>query len=122
LAAPAVRAAVRRLRRRTEVSADDGARLRAAILGALRALRGPAHGDPHLPADGARRDLRPGRWRLRTLQRRCVLAGAALREDALRQRTPRPAGRGALAGAARRRGAPRDRGDARVARTRDDVA
>ena len=36
--------------------------------------------------DGARRDLRPGRRRLRALLRRPGVGGAALREDALRQR------------------------------------
>ena len=58
-----------------------------------------------LRGDGARRDLRPGRRRLRALLGRRDLDGAALREDALRQRAAGarvPArlaglGRGALA-------------------------
>ena len=53
------------------------------------------HGDA--ARDGARRDLRPGRRRLRALRGRRHLDGPALREDALRQRAARarlPAGPG----------------------------
>ena len=57
--------------------------------------------DAIVPADGARRDLRSGRRRLRALRRRRDLARAALREDALRQRAARPARRAPLAGDAR---------------------
>ncbi len=38
--------------------------------------------------DGPRRDVRPGRRRLSPLLRRCPMARPALREDALRQRSP----------------------------------
>ena len=41
-------------------------------------------------ADGARRHLRPARRRLPSLLGRRALAGAALREDAVRQRAARP--------------------------------
>ena len=44
------------------------------------------HGDPHARSHGRRRHPRPARRRLRPLQHRRPLAGAALREDALRQR------------------------------------
>ena len=52
-------------------------------------------GRAHLHGDGPRRHLRPARRRVRPLQRRRVLGGAALREDALRQR-PAAAGVRAL--------------------------
>ena len=42
--------------------------------------------EPDRGADGTRRDVRPARRRVRPLQRRRALGGAALREDALRQR------------------------------------
>ena len=42
----------------------------------------------HRRGDGPRRHLRPARRRLRPLQRRRALAGAALREDVVRQRSP----------------------------------
>ena len=69
--------------------------------------RGAAHPDDDLPG----RHLRPSRRRLRPLFDRCALAGAAFREDALRQcRAGRPADPG-LAGDARpalsRSGSPR---------------
>ncbi len=62
----------------------------------------------HPRGDGSRRHLRPARWRLRALLRRRVLGGAALREDALRQR---PAARPLCTGRrpAHRPGRPRDR-------------
>ncbi len=47
-------------------------------------------GDRDAGRDGARRHVRPRRRRLPSLLRRRALAGAALREDALRQRAPRP--------------------------------
>ena len=66
----------------------------AAARGATTSGDGHRHAGPH----GRRRHLRSSRRRLSSLQRRRPLAGAALREDALRQR---PAGRllpGGLAG------------------------
>ena len=53
---------------------------------ARRARDGAAHAAPH----GLRRHVRPGRRRLRPLQRRRPLDRPALREDALRQRAARP--------------------------------
>ena len=62
----------------------------------------------HPRGDGPRRHLRPARRRLRALLGRRGLGGAALREDALRQR---PAARALRTGrrSARRPGRPRDR-------------
>ena len=63
----------------------------------LRAARGSGaaalsrHGPAHAAADGARRHLRSARRRLPPLLGRRALAGAALREDALRQRPARAA-------------------------------
>ena len=48
-----------------------------------------ADGPPHAGRHGARRDVRPARRRLLPLLHRRALAGAALREDALRQRAAR---------------------------------
>ena len=76
----------------------------AGVGGAGTAMR--ALGHPR--GDGSRRHLRPARRRLRALLRRRVLGGAALREDALRQR---PAARALRAGrgSTRRPDRPRDR-------------
>src|SRR5512133_53996 len=46
----------------------------------------PGGRDPHLGRSVPRRHLRPSRRRVRALRHRCRVAGAALREDALRQR------------------------------------
>ena len=86
-AAGRVRSGAGRLRRRAEVPAVDGAGGAAP-----RRRRGrDDHGRADLHRDGPRRHLRPAGRRVRPLQRRCRLGGAALREDALRQR---PAARG----------------------------
>ena len=53
------------------------------------AARASDDGARHPARDGRRRDPRPARRRLRPLQRRRRLDGAALREDALRQRAAR---------------------------------
>ena len=90
---------------RAEVPAVDGARVPAAA-----SRRGPGGArrmlDATLRGDGPRRHLRPARRRVRALLRRPRLGGAALREDALRQRAAaralRPVGR-ADGGAGRRR-------------------
>ncbi len=77
----------RRLRRRAEVPAVDGAGVPAPARRpspTLAMARRDARGD------GARRHPRPARRWLRPLQRRRRLGGAALREDALRQRPAAP--------------------------------
>ena len=51
-----------------------------------RRPRGAGRRRTHRHRDGPRRHLRPARRRIRPLQRRRLLGGAALREDALRQR------------------------------------
>ncbi len=73
--------------------------------------RGPRRAAPDAGTHVAGRHLRPSRRRLRALLDRCGLAGAAFREDALRQRaTPGIAGAGArrpARPALRRRAPPR---------------
>ena len=103
----AARPALGRLRPRAEVPARVGARVPPA---AWRARAGAAHAR----RDGGRRDVRPRRRRLPPLLRRPAVARAALREDAVRQRAPRAAVPPRVA--AHRRGAvPRRRGaDARL--------
>ena len=85
------RRARRRVRPGAEVPIRAAARA-AAGLAAPRAGRGaggvPA---PHLRGDGVARAPRPARRRLLPLRDRPRLAGAALREDALRQRAARRA-------------------------------
>ena len=81
----AVRPAVRRVRARAEVPAGDDARRSSSA----RAVRDPSPAtlaDDHGLArrDGRGRHVRPGRRRLPPLLGRRVLAGAPLREDALR--------------------------------------
>ena len=105
-----LRRGARRVRRRAQVPAVDGAGGPAARRRRATAL---IDGRPDPGGDGPRRNLRPARRRLRPLQRRRRLGGAALREDALRQRAAarglralvaahrRPAGR--AGGRARRR-------------------
>ena len=73
----------------------------------------------HAALDGLGRHLRPGRRGLRPLQRRPDLDGAALREDALRQRAARARLRARLAGERRRAAPAHRRGDARVGAARD---
>ena len=79
----------------------------SSCCGSRRARRpGPADARRDARGDGPRRPLRPARRRLRALRRRPRLGGAALREDALRQR----AADGALRAARRPGAAPgRDR-------------
>ena len=91
----------RRVRRRAQVPAVDGARVPAAPPRAAPASRDAlAMAERHLRGDGPRRHVRPARRRLRPLRRRRRLGGAALREDALRQR---PAAAGLRAPVARDR-------------------
>ena len=82
-AAALLRRRARRLGRAAEVPAGVHDRVPAA---ARRARDGAAHAAP----DGLGRHVRPGRRRLRALQRRRPLDRPALREDALRQRAARP--------------------------------
>ena len=106
-AAVAVRRALGRLRRRAEVPARVGARAPAA------ARRARARADD-ARRDGRRRDVRPRRRRLPPLLGRRALARAALREDAVRQRAAGP-GLPARLGRHRRGALPRGRrGDARL--------
>ena len=86
-----VRQALRRLRRRAEISAPRFHRPADAPLAFDRrdAGAGPArvvHGDAHAHAHGRRRHVRPAGRRLRALLGRPVLDDSALREDAVRQR------------------------------------
>ena len=70
-----------------EVPAVDGAGVPAAPPRAHRlGHRAGAWPSATCERDGPRRDVRPARRRVRALQRRRALGGAALREDALRQR------------------------------------
>ncbi len=94
----------RRLRERPEVPRTDPAR-RAAGQGRPQ-VAGDRPAQPRV--DGPRRHLRPGRRRLPPLLGRPGLGGAALREDALRQRAPARHLRARLAAHRRpRRGPPR---------------
>ena len=80
------------------------------FLRAYRSTRPAAlsrHGAAHAAADGARRHLRPARRRLPPLLGRRALAGAALREDALRQRPARAAVSVRVSDHRRRRSSPR---------------
>ena len=69
-----------------------------------------------LRGDGPRRHLRPARRRLRALHRRRALGGAALREDALRQRPAARALRPVAATARWASGSPRETADFLLAR------
>ena len=84
--AAAVRRGVRRVRRRAEVPAVDGARAAVAPPRAHRRRGGAATGRGDLRGDGPRRHLRPARRRLRAVLGRRGVGGAALREDVVRQR------------------------------------
>ena len=88
--AAVVRPAVRRLRPGAEISPAAGPAMAAAPLAAFGRRRAAADGHHHARPHGRRRHVRSSRRRLSSLQRRRPLAGAAFREDALRQR---PAGR-----------------------------
>ena len=92
-ALPALRSVYRpelgRLRRRPQVPARVRRRLPASAAPAHRRGGCARNGGRHARRDGARRHARPRRRRLPPLLGRCAVARAALREDALRQR---PAG------------------------------
>ena len=116
--APGVRRRARRLRRRAEVPAADDARVRPAMRGARLGARGDDRHD-HARSHGRRRDLRPPRRRVRALLDGRVVARAALREDALRQRAARAAVHAGVAGDAGRPLPARGDRDARVPAPRD---
>ena len=77
------------------------------------------HDRPDAARDGVRRDVRPGRRRLRALLGRPLLARPPLREDALRQRAARARVPARLAGHRRAAVPARRRGDARLGAARD---
>ncbi len=107
-----LRPRVGRVRRRAQVPPAAGDRAAPPARRARDVARDP-------PRDGRRGDLRPGGRRLRPLLRRRQVGGAALREDALRQRAPRARLPPRLAGLGRpppRRGLRRD---ARLGAARD---
>ena len=79
----AVRSPVGRIRPRAEVPARLGARV-------PRPARRAGHGDQDARRDGRGRDVRPRRRRLPPLLGGRAVARPSLREDALRQRAPRP--------------------------------
>ena len=72
--------------RRAEIPAAAILRVPVARRPSLRSRPPKRGGRADADADRPRRHLRPSRRRLRALQRRCALARAAFREDALRQR------------------------------------
>ncbi len=99
-----LRRRVGRLRRGAEVPAVDDPRLPAAARAEASRSR-HAHGRQDAGRDGCGRDPRPAdRW-VRAVRRRPGLGGAALREDALRQRAA-DVGLRAVGGRARRRAGP----------------
>ncbi len=103
-----LRRPARRVRPGTQVPAVDGVRVPAPAVRAARRPRcraGAGDGRRHHGGDGQGRHVRPARRGIRPLQRGRGLGGAALREDALRQR---PAGPGvrALVAAHRRPAGP----------------
>ncbi len=116
--ASGVRRRARRIRRRAEVPATDDARVRPALRGARLGARGEDRHD-HARPHGRRRDLRPPGRRVRALLDGRVVARAALREDALRQRAARAAVHAGVAGHARRSLPARGDRDARVPAPRD---
>ncbi len=118
----ALRRAQRRLRGRTKISADDGARLSAPPLAPERRAAGARDRAQLVRADGTRRHLRSGGWRLPSLRGGRSLARAAFREDALRQRASLAARRASRSGDARRRDCAGDARDVRLGAARDGRA
>ena len=110
------------LGRRAEVPAADGAWRRSPSPPAGATGRHARALTAHARRHGRRRHLRPPRRRLRPLRGRRRVAGAALREDALRQRAAHPPVPARLA--AHRRGAlpPGARRDRRVRAPRPPAA
>ena len=114
-----VRRGRRRPGRRAQVPSADDLGIRAALLEADGQRFRAEHGSDDAHEDGAGRDVRPARRGISPLLGGCPLAGASLREDALRQRAARHALPSRLAGVRRRRVPSRLRGDARLSRARD---
>ena len=115
-----VRFEERRLREGAEVPAARGAPGPARGQPVARRRAGARYGGPDPRRDGARRHPRPGRRRLPSLLDRRDMAGAALREDAVRQRPPRAGVPRRLEGERARRLPEGRRGDSRLGDTRDD--
>ena len=115
-----VRRQARRLRAAAQVSAAHDVRVPAAAAPPDGRSRAAGNGRDDAGPDGDGGDIRPASRRVPPVLRRHVLAGAALREDAVRQRPagaavpPRLAGDGQGAVPAGRRG------DARLRAGRDD--
>ena len=106
---------------RAQVSPAHELGIPPALLEAHGHRAGAGHGRPHPDQDGPRRHVRSARRRLPSLLGGRPVAGAALREDALRQcpaRLPLPA---RLARHGRPRVPARVRGDARLRPARDDA-
>src|SRR6476646_1091160 len=78
-----VRRISRRIRWCAQVPAVNGSRVLAPSSRADGRTELPVNGRYYLRGDGARGNLRPTGWRLRPLQRRRRVGGAARREDAL---------------------------------------
>ena len=91
-------ARVGRVRRSAEVPAADDARVRPAVRRARLGARDSRSSMTTLDRMAGRRDLRPRRRRVRPLLDGRVVARAALREDALRQRAARAAVHARVAG------------------------
>ncbi|CAM5572144.1 hypothetical protein SFIMM107S_05923 [Streptomyces griseus] len=111
---PGVRRAARRVRGCAQVSAGHGGGVPAAALCADRGRRRPADGRRHLLGDGPGRHLRPARRRVRAVLRGPGVDRAALREDAVRQRSSVSCLRSSLAYHRVRRGAADRPGDRRL--------
>ena len=116
--AACVRRRARGIRGCAQVPAADDARVRAPLRGP-RVGPGDADRDDHARPDGRRRDLRPSGRRVRAVLHRRVMARAALREDALRQRATRAPVHAGVAGHARRSVPACGDGDDRVSPPRD---
>ena len=115
-----IRCAPRRLRRGAQVPPAGRAALPAPGVGARERRQCPAHRGSHPGGDGRRGDARSRRRRLPPLLRRRRVAGAALREDALRPGATRPGVSGGGTGDGRRRAAAGGRGHHRVRAARHD--
>ena len=96
---PHIRSHPRRLGQRPQISAAHGAGVSPAPLRSTagRILR--AYDRSNVDRDGARRHVRSTRRRVSSLFHRCPLAGATLREDAVRQQPTRARLSARLAGA-----------------------
>ena len=96
-AAPGVRPALGRVRRRAEVPPTHDPGVLPAHAPA-RDTRRARRGDDHAGQDGRRRDVRPGGRRLPSVLDGRTMARPTLREDAVRQRAAGPSVRARVAG------------------------